>query len=514
MKKLSRYKNKRLTELIVEDPNEKVSDSINENFSRVNELLNECTDFIVREFSLENNTRCFLLFIQGMADSDQLYDQALRPLLQKFFTAQDQMEKTEESISLSQLKHENNYKKVLENVLNGDTALFIDGYTDCLILNVKGADRRGIEEPPTEATIRGPREGFTENIKINTSLIRYRIKSKKLKMISFEIGEETKTKVIVAYMDGIVDPAVIDELKSRIQDIEIDGILESGYIEELIEDSTYSPFPQIHHTERPDTVAAQLLEGQFAIFTDNTPFVLTGPITFWKLMQASEDYYERYLMGNLIRWLRYLFLLVALYLPGIYVAVITYHHDMIPTNLMFSVAAAREPIPFPAIVEVLIMEITFEALREAGIRLPRIVGQAVSILGALVIGTAAVEAGIVSAPMVIIVSLTGIASFTIPKFNLAISIRMLRFPIMFFASLLGIFGIMVCTMFIALHLCKLRSFGVPYLSGFAPYNTDEQKDILIRAPRWAMTFRPSSYARRQKRMKEGMKPSPPYSKEW
>lgn len=279
------------------------------------------------------------------------------------------------------------------------------------------------------------------------------------------------------------------------QKIKIDAVLESGYIEEFIEDDTYSPFPQAQYTERPDTVAAQLLEGRFAIFTDNTPFVLTGPITFWRLMQASEDYYERYLMSNLIRWLRYMFLFVALYLPAIYVAVITYHQDLMPTNLMFSVASAREPIPFPAIIEALIMEISFEALREAGVRLPKTIGQTVSILGALVIGTAAVEAGIVSAPMVIIVSLTGIASFTIPRFNLAISIRMLRFPLMFLASIFGIFGIMLGTIILVLHLCNLQSFGIPYLSGISPFKRDEVKDIFVRAPWWTMTRRPGTYSR-------------------
>ncbi|SPU14199.1 spore germination protein [Bacillus subtilis] len=212
-------------------------------------------------------------------------------------------------------------------------------------------------------------------------------------------------------------------------------------------------------------------------------------------MQASEDYYERYLMSNLIRWLRYMFLFVALYLPAIYVAVITYHQDLMPTNLMFSVASAREPIPFPAIIEALIMEISFEALREAGVRLPKTIGQTVSILGALVIGTAAVEAGIVSAPMVIIVSLTGIASFTIPRFNLAISIRMLRFPLMFLASIFGIFGIMLGTIILVLHLCKLQSFGIPYLSGISPFKRDEVKDIFVRAPWWTMTRRPGTYSR-------------------
>lgn len=245
-------------------------------------------------------------------------------------------------------------------------------------------------------------------------------------------------------------------------------------------------------------VAAQLLEGRFAIFVDGTPFVLTAPITFWSMPQANEDYYERYMIGNLIRWLRYMFMTVALLLPSLYIAISTYHQDMLPSTLPHSISAAREAIPFPALVEALIMEVAFEALREAGIRAPKTIGQAVSILGALVIGQSAVQAGIVSAPMVIIVSLTGIASFTIPHFNMSISIRILRFPLMFLAGILGLFGIVVGVFIISLHLCRLHSFGIPYMSGFAPYRKNKMKDMFVRAPWWKMKKR-SQTARDKKR---------------
>lgn len=466
------------------------------NFEYLKQRTKDCSDVVFRHYNFKDAGSGFIVYIEGIVQSEYIQDHALYPLL-KHLTERtfDINGDLQNQLSISSVSTESNLNKVPQAMIDGNAVLFADGHSECLILKIKGGQRRSIEEPITESTIRGSREGFTESLRINTALVRFRIKSLQLKMTAFKIGTETKTDVVLAYIDGIAEPSVIQEVKSRINEIHIDGVLESGYIEEFIEDDTYSPFPQLQYTERPDTVAAQLLEGRFAIFTDNTPFVLTGPITFWQLMQSSEDYYERYLMSNLLRWLRYFFLFIALYLPAIYVAVITYHQDLIPTNLLFSIASAREPIPFPAIVEALIMEVSFEALREAGVRLPKTIGQTVSILGALVIGTAAVEAGIVSAPMVIIVSLTGIASFTIPRFNLAISIRMLRFPFMFLASIFGIFGIMLGTVLLVLHLCKLQSFGVPYLSGVSPFKRAEMKDIILRAPWWKMTRRPSTYMR-------------------
>ena len=312
---------------------------------------------------------------------------------------------------------------------------------------------------------------------------------------------------MLAYIEGIADPNPVAEAEKKLKAIKIDGVLESGYLEEFLESFPWSPFPEMQYSERPDTVAAQLLEGRFAIFTDGTPFVLSAPATFWQLLQASEDYYERFPVATAIRWLRFLFASVALFLPALYVALVTFHQDMLPTNLLISIAAAREPIPFPVLMETLLMEVAFEALREAGIRLPKTLGQTVSILGALVIGTAAVQAGIVSAPMVIIVSMTGIASFTIPRFNAAISIRMLRFPLIILAGGFGLFGLVFGTAMIALHMCSMTSFGVPYLTPVAPLRPGQLKDVVVRAPWWAMLFRPSeTTSQNRRRIPTGQRP--------
>jgi len=444
---------------------------LEQNRAWLEERLQRNFDVVIQDIEHDGKKTAFLVYIEGMADSEAISDHVMAPLLRQEW----------DHISASQRKEAEDFETVLEAVFSGNSAVFLDKSDKAMIVSVRGGTRRGVEEPNSEAVIRGPREGFIENLRTNTALVRFKIKSPNLKMESFTIGTETHTQVVLAYMEDIVDPGVLKEARERLQRIHIDGILESGYIEEFIEDNPYSPFPQFQYTERPDTAAAQLLEGRFAVFVDGSPFVLMAPVTFMELLQASEDYYERFMIGSMIRILRILFMLLALYLPAIYVAVMTYHQDMIPTHLLLSIAAAREAIPFPTIVEALIMEVSFEALREASIRLPRTIGQAVSILGALVVGQAAVEAGIVSAPIVIVVSLTGIASFTIPRFNLAISLRMLRFPMMILAGVFGLVGIVIGMVLTVTHLARLRSFGVPYLAGLAPASSKDQHDLFIRA---------------------------------
>jgi spore germination protein len=397
----------------------------------------------------------------------------------------------ETTLPVTQIQTTDNYSDLLLSVLSGDAGLIVESNNQALMMGIRGMEKRSIAEPETESVVRGPREGFVENLRTNTSMVRRKLKTPHLKMKSMTLGRESNTSIVVTYLENLADPRIVQEVLQRLQKIDIDAVLESGYIEEFIQDSAYSPFPQIQYTERPDVVAAALLLGKIGIIVDGTPFVLLVPFVFTDIMQASEDYYERFQISTLIRWLRYIFLVLSLLTPGLYVAITTFHQDLLPTSLLLSVAAAREAIPFPAVVEAFIMETTFEALREAGIRLPKSIGSAVSILGALVVGQAAVQAGIVSAPMVIIVSLTGIASFTIPRFNGAIAIRMLRFPIIIAAAFFGMFGILISIMLIVGHMANLRSFGIPYLSPIAPLYPGDLNDVVIRSPWWLNKKRPS-----------------------
>ncbi|WP_226002530.1 spore germination protein [Paenibacillus sp. BJ-4] len=494
--------------------------SLEDNLTALRDIFKDCSDIVYRELMISPEHKGLLAYVEGTVKSEDLQDHILRPFILGMMLKDPEVNGTldpldETRISMSQTKTMDQWKTVSAAILDGNAALFVDGKSRAYIFSAKGGVRRGVEEPQTEAVIRGPREGFTETLRVNTALLRFKLKTSKLKMLSMTIGKETQTSIVLSYIEGIIDPKLVDDVKKRLSDIKIDGVLDTGYIEELIEDHPFSPFPQMEYTERPDTVTAELLEGRFAIFVDGTPFALIGPVTMWMMMQASEDYYERFFISNMVRWIRFLFLILALFLPALYVAVTTYHQDMLPTTLILSIAAARESIPFPALVEALMMEISFEALREAGIRLPKTVGQAVSILGALVIGQAAVQAGIVSAPIVIVVSLTGIASFTIPRFNFAITVRLLRFPIMLMAGVFGLFGVIIATTLIATHLTKLTSFGVPYMSGYSPYNHMDQKDIVVRAPWWKLTSRPSWVRKdNNKRAKKKMNGTPTTEEGW
>ncbi|GIN60988.1 putative membrane protein YfkQ [Robertmurraya siralis] len=488
---------------------EPISADVEENIDIIKSLFESCADVKFRSFKVQEYS-AYLIYIDGLIDNMSIQFSALHELLSKTRIEHLNADFIQEKmVSINDVVEADKLDEIVKQVLDGNTVLMVDGIDKALVLNAKGGERRSVSEPETETAVRGPREGFTESIAVNIALIRQKIKSSHLKLITKEIGTETRTIIGLMFIDHLASPDLVEEVEKRLERIEIDGILESGYIEELIEDEPRSLFPQIQNTERPDTVVGNLLEGRVALLVNGSPFTLILPATFWQFLQANEDYYHRYHISLFIRLLRILMIFLALMLPAIYIAVTTYHQEMIPTNLLYSIAASRESIPFPAFVEAMIMEIAFESLREAGLRLPKVIGQAVSILGALVIGQAAVEAGIVSAPMVIIVSLTGIASFTIPKFNLAITIRILRFPMMLLAGLFGLFGITLGSILIVTHLCKLRSFGVPYFSPIGPFKWKELKDVFIRAPWWAMDKRPTqTISENVQRQTEHMRPSP------
>lgn len=366
----------------------------------------------------------------------------------------------------------------------------LENCAQCLAIGAEGWKDRTVSEPTSQGVVRGPMEAFTENIRTNTALIRRKIKSPQLWLVGRSIGSVTQTNVAVMYLNEIAEKSLVDEVFRRLDKIDIDGILESGYIEEFIQESSYSPFPTVYNTERPDTIAAGLLEGKVAILVDGTPFVLLVPALFIQFFQSAEDYYQRADVSTLLRLLRYVSFLITMLAPSAYIAITTFHQEMLPTGLLINLAAQREGVPFPAFVEALLMEITFEILREAGVRMPKTVGQAVSIVGTLVIGQAAVEAGIVSPVMVIVVAITAISSFVIPAVNLSISVRMIRFVLMGLAASFGLLGILLGIILLVLHLNTLQSFGVPYMQSLAPFVWEDQKDTLFRFPWRQMKKRP------------------------
>ncbi|ETT68368.1 spore germination protein [Paenibacillus odorifer] len=379
---------------------------------------------------------------------------------------------------------------LFEALFSGDTILWVNGIRAAIRGNTSGGEVRAVSDATTQVAIRGSKEGFTESIGTNISLVRRKIKSPNLWVESMKIGDVTQTNVSIMYIHGIVNDNTLKELRTKLQSIDIDGILESGYIEQFLEDTPFSPFPTLYNTERPDSVAGNLLEGRVAIFVDGTPFVLIAPTTFFMFLHAVEDYYQRYDITTLIRLLRFICLVISLFGPALFIAILNFHQEMIPTALLINFASQREGVPFPAFIEAMLMEFTFEIIREAGIRMPSPIGQTVSIIGGLVLGQAAVQAGIVSPAMVIVVSLTGISSFATPAFNMALSIRILRFIIMFIAAFMGLYGITIFTFILVAHMCSLKSLGFPYMSPFGPFIAENQKDSILRVPLKYMKTRP------------------------
>ncbi|KLU61589.1 spore germination protein B1 [Peptococcaceae bacterium CEB3] len=500
-----------------EVPEQPLGASLAQNLTALQKIFALCSDFTNRELSIGRSAiPAQLLFVNGLTDESIVGDSILRSLEDMTYFQVG----VEGAGSMTQLKKRflavanvveiGSLGEVSEAVLTGSAVLLLEGSAQALKIGAKGSEARNVEEPVTEGVVRGPREGFTETLRLNTALLRRKIKTPDLKLEKCVLGSVTKTEVNIAYLEKIVNPKLVVEVRERLARIKVDAILESAYIEELIEDTPWTFLPLIEHSERPDKVAAEILSGRVAIFTDGTPFVLLVPTMMFQFMQSSEDYYDRYPYAIMIRLVRFLFLNFALLLPAVYIAVTTYHQEMIPTPLLISITAAHEGVPFPTVVEVFAMEITFEALREAGVRLPKPVGQAVSIVGALVIGQAAVEANIVSPATVIVVALTGISSFAIPSYNFASAIRLLRFIMMILASVLGMFGILLGMLVFQAHLVSLRSFGVPYFAPFAPFNRQDAKDLLIRVPWWAMGERPRLLgAQNRKRQKFFLRPGPP-----
>lgn len=462
--------------------------SLENKLSKIKTDLGNSSDLTIRKLTVnfEEKTTIAILFIEGLINKDLIETSIIEPLVQGKVLRKNEKQSfienlNENSITIPNIKEASDYSELYTSLLSGDTVILIDDLSTVFLASSRKWESRSVDEPTTEAVIRGPKEGFTENLIVNTALIRRKIKDKNLWLETKEIGTISKTSVSFMYLKGIANDQVINEVREKLSKIDTKAILESGYIEEFIEETPFTPFPTIFNSERPDVIAAGILEGRVAILIDGTPFVLLVPAIFTQFFQSPEDYYNRSDFG-LIRILRLFCLGIALLGPSFYIAMTTFHQESIPTVLLVSLAAQREGVPFPALLEALLMEVTFEILREAGVRMPRMVGQALSIVGALVIGQAAVEAGFVSAAMVIVVAITAISSFVIPSYNLAIAIRLLRFAIMILAATFGFFGITVGLLAVLLHLAHLRSFQVPYMTNFGPFILRNQKDNIFRFP--------------------------------
>ncbi len=372
--------------------------------------------------------------------------------------------------------------EVIDDIVTGHLVIFLNDWDQALSYKIASLITRQVTEPVSESVVHGPRESTVENLQKNIGMLRQRLKTPNLKLERFTFGADTKTEVAIAYLINTVNMEVLAELKKRVSGMKQVNVLDTSFIEEWVEDSTYSPFPQYRYTERPDTAAAALLDGKIIVLVEGTGSILICPGLFTEMYQSSEDFYQRSIISSLIRLMRIIAFFIALSLPSIYIALTTFHPELIPTVLLLAIMNAREGIPFPAFIEAAIMEFFFELLREAGARLPRQIGATISIVGALVIGEAAISAGIASPTMVVVVALTGIASFAIPQYNMATALRIIKIPLMILSTILGGFGLMIGLLWLLLHLTGLRSLGQPYLTPLAPLQPKQLLDTIIRAP--------------------------------
>ncbi|MDR0935895.1 MAG: spore germination protein [Oscillospiraceae bacterium] len=467
--------------------------ALSDNLQAMQNLFPGDNDFIMRRFALPDGRDAGIVFIDGLADAEPIGDLLMKPLMRG------------DDITIGECGSATTIGEAADAILNGDTALFVDGYATAVFVNTKGFPGRGIEEPQTETVIRGPREGFNENFRSNTALIRRKLKNTHLRMEGVQAGKRTNTQLCLCWLDDVAQPSLIDEVRKRLKTIDVDAVLSDGYIEEYIEDAPRSIFQTIGYTEKPDVVAAKLLDGRCALIVDGSPFVLTMPMLFVENFHSPEDNSIRPYFATFLRILRFAAFFVSLTAPAVYVALVNFHQEVIPTALLYTISAATENTPFSSPLETAVMLFTFEVLREAGVRLPKPTGQAVSTVGALVMGQAAIEAGLVGAPVVIVIALSAVAGYVTPTVSDPLSL--LRWIFLIFASMLGGFGLMLGCLILITHLGSLESFGAPYLHPVAPFAPSDLGDTLIRAPLWSLLKRPSIIHPKQTKRKNMKAPN-------
>jgi len=484
-----------------------ITGDFNKDIQRLKDIFKDDQTVVYRVFSNKDNTiNCCIVFVDPMVDKGTINEHIIEPIMESSGN-NDEVQNgnvirylSKNVLSSNDIEMVFDEGQIVTNILFGNTLLFCEGTEGGLVIDTKGWKTRSVEAPQVEGVVRGPKESFNESIDTNLCLIRRKICSPQLKFRYRKIGSTTQTNICICYMENLVSKEILDELYKRLNSISIDRILESGYIEELIKDHPGSPFNTIGNTERPDVIAAKLLEGRIAIVCDGSPFVLTVPYLFIEYFQTNEDYYDNYFYGTLNRLIRFFSFFLSTSIPAIYIAILTYHQEMIPTPLLLSIAVAREGVPSPTVVEAVVMLLIFEVLREAGTRLPKNIGQTVSIIGGLVLGDAAVKASMVSAPMVIIVATTGICSFVLPK--MASVIIIVRIIFIAAATVLGLYGYIFAAIGISFYMMSMKSFGVDYMAKLSLIDKDNITDTAIRAPWWFAEKKPKFIIKKLLKYKE------------
>ena len=462
-------------------------------------VFRDAVDFSKREVQLAGDPErvVTLCYIGGMARMERVNDYVLRPMAQDAgLLACPDMAAVMRRMELGALydlgvERRRDMDRAALDLVEGNCLLLFPGESEVLSLNVGTEEKRSISAPENETVLKGARDAFVESLRTNTSLVRRHLKAPELKIKEQVVGRQSLTLVDVLYVEGITDPALVSRVEAQLAELDIDALLATGNIEEYLADQTRTPFPLLQHTERPDRLCGGLAEGRVGILVDGLPLGYLAPGVIGDFLRAPQDKSTNWMVASMLTMLRYACLLVTLVLPALYVAMVTFHQEMIPTRLAMSIIAAKRDVPFITLFEVLILLIAFEILQEAGLRLPQAIGQTVSIIGGLVVGTAAVEAKIISPAVLIVVAIAGIAGYTMPSQELAGALRIWRFLLAVLGSAAGLFGVVAGGAVLAGHLAGIESFGVSYLTPFAS-NAGEQVegDAVIRLPLRKVKLRP------------------------
>ena len=441
-----------------------------------------------------------LIYVDGMVNTKCVDDNILKPLLQEEMTSLGSEEAIMEFMITGGIYHNraevtDSFEDMMGDLLTGSAALVFEKTGKAVMLEVKGFERRGIGVPSDENVLKGSKDCFVESIRMNTATIRLKIRNQALRIKQLSVGKQSSTPVAVVYMDGIVSPETVNEIEQRINGINTDSVLFPAQIEEYIINNKYSIFPQVKYTERPDSFCANLLDGRVGILIDGMPVAYITPVSFAVFMQAPEDYSFNFFTASLIRIVRYASLLFALFLPGYYIAILAFNIEMLPADLALSIISSKEGVPFSTVMETMFMLIAFELLIQSGIRMPQSIGQAAAIIGGIIIGQAAVLARFLSPAVIVVIAFSGIAGFTLPSHDLGNTTRVLRFALALSAAIAGLPGLILASLGVCIHLSKIESFDLPYLSPYCSGPAKEiYEDTLIRLPMSFYKKRPANIA--------------------
>ena len=487
-----------------------LTNDLEQNMAAIDAVFRDCGDIVRREFRIGGHGKLMMLYADNFVDLEAIRESILETLMLNYQNREREgilQTLMEEAVAVGEVRKITTIDEVADGVLWGDTILLMDGNNFALQATTKKFPNRGVSKAETEVVVQGPKDAFMEVMAFNIVLTRRRIRDPRLKLKRKKAGARSRTDIALMYMDDLVRPEILEKVEQQLDKMDLDAVLDSGYAEQLLEKRQFSPFPQLQMTERPDKTASALLEGRIALLIDNTPYAILLPATLNTFMQAAEDYYDRWEVMSLIRLIRYGAAFLAVALPGLYIAFAVYHPQLMPTALALKVASTRQNIPFSVVGEVLIMELAFELLREAGIRLPSPVSSTIGIVGGIIIGSAAVEAGIVSPAVVIVAALTGICTFVIPNVSVVSGLRISKYLVILLAAVFGIFGVWAALLLLLAHLASLTSYGIPYLYPFCSSSVNDDQDwedSIFRLPLSKMKRRPvfTRPAERQRKEEE------------